>query len=487
MGFVLESAQVCVAGGAQFEVEASIPPSAVPSLSMPLDATEPYADPSGTPLANARTARTAVLSWTDARGAHQALVDGALTVGSSPSCHVVVTDPSVSHMHAGIRPTGEGIEIRDLGRRNGTFGGGLRVREAIAGDEVTLRLGRVELRLHRPIEKSTHDLWPRTEFGPLRGRSEIMRGLFQQLAEIAPNDETIMIRGETGTGKEVVARAIHEHSGRHTGPFIPVDCSTLPENLVESELFGHARGAFSGAGEAHEGAFEAADGGTLFLDEIGELPLSKQAKFLRALEAREIRRVGETHYRPVNVRVLSASHRDLRELVNQGEFREDLYFRLAVIPIRVPPLRERREDIPLLVQHFLDARRSKIEVPRVVMEKLMANAWRGNVRALRNAVVQGAVLGWERMLALRETDGAGPGDDPVAETQAASASVASPEGDVSITSGGFYAARERAKDKFEHDYVVALNAKFPGDKFGAALHAGVHAATLRKMARRHGL
>ena len=214
------------------------------------------------------------------------------------------------------------------------------------------------------------ELWPGPQFGRLIGPSVKMRELFARLARIARAPASVLIEGETGTGKELVARAIHDASPRAGRPFVVIDCGALPENLLDAELFGHARGAFTGAVAARAGAFESAEGGTVFLDEIGELPLGVQPKLLRVLESRAVRRLGENDHRPVDVRVLSATHRDLRTMVNSRAFREDLYFRLAVLPVRVPPLRERPGDIIALAQHFLP-RESAGSVPTTVFSSIV--------------------------------------------------------------------------------------------------------------------
>jgi len=209
-----------------------------------------------------------------------------------------------------------------------------------------------------------------------------MRDLFTALSHLAPLDCTIMISGETGTGKELVAQAIHQESERASGPFTVVDCGSLSESLVEAELFGHARGAFTGADQARAGAIESAENGTVFLDEIGELPMSLQPKLLRVLESSTIRRIGESKRRDVNVRFISATHRDLRAMMDRGEFREDLYFRLAVVPVCVPPVRERPEDIELLLEHFIPG--AAAWLTPAILSKLQSRRWRGNVRELRN-------------------------------------------------------------------------------------------------------
>jgi len=231
-----------------------------------------------------------------------------------------------------------------------------------------------------------------------------MRELFARLARLAPTDAPVLIHGETGTGKELVARAVHDASGRSHAPFLVVDCAALPASLLEAELYGHAKGAFTGAFAARPGVFEAAEGGTVFLDEIGELPLELQPKLLRVLESKTVRRLGESLHRAVDVRFIAATHRDLAGMVIAGAFREDLYFRLSVLPVHVPPLRERAEDIPLVVRHMLPKEEHAGFTPDIA-SRLMAMPWRGNVRELRNFVDRARALGFEEALGAAQSAG----------------------------------------------------------------------------------
>jgi len=226
--------------------------------------------------------------------------------------------------------------------------------------------------------------------GSVIGDSQVMRDLLAQVERVGASEATVMITGESGTGKEVIARLLHGASGRAGRPFVPVNCGAIPEGLVESELFGHARGAFTGAVEKRVGRFVQADGGTLFLDEIGELPPSAQAKLLRALQEREVMPVGEIKPVPVDIRIVAATHRDLEAMVNQGKFREDLYYRLAVVPIDVPPLRARQRDIPPLARWFLDAanvrNRRSVTISDAAIQAMAGYAFPGNVRELENLI-----------------------------------------------------------------------------------------------------
>ena len=231
----------------------------------------------------------------------------------------------------------------------------------------------------------------RMQLGGLVGNSAVMKELFRQILRAAASEASILLTGESGSGKELVARALHENSSRAKGPYVRVHCAALPEQLLEGELFGHARGAFTGAATAREGRFEAAHGGTLLLDEIGEVPLNIQVKLLRVLQEREIERLGENQARKVDVRIIAATHRDLPAMVNRGEFRADLYYRLRVLPLRVPALRERKEDIPLLVSSMLAniLARSKghdVQISSEAMDAFRSYTWPGNVRELANAL-----------------------------------------------------------------------------------------------------
>jgi transcriptional regulator with GAF, ATPase, and Fis domain len=299
-----------------------------------------------------------------------------------------------------------------------------------------------------------------------------MRRLFEQLGLIAPSDGTVLIQGETGSGKELVAQELHRHSARREGPFHVVDCSALPESLIEAELFGHERGAFTGAQAARPGAFEAAQGGTLFLDEIGELPPALQARLLRALEARTVKRLGSNDWRPVDVRLIAATHQDLAELCNQRLFREDLYFRLSVLRVRVPPLRERLDDIPLLVRTILDELGAPegLAVDDALLALLRSRAWRGNVRELRNTVQRALVLG---RAALDEPTG----DGAPALTTAAAAATIEP----------YKIAKARAVEAWDRGYLLNLLSAFGGNVAKAARASELDPAWIFRLVKRYGI
>jgi hypothetical protein len=329
------------------------------------------------------------LGWTDSAGAHSVALTQRAVLGSAAGVDLRILDREVSRIHAELEPTDLGTWIRDLGSRNGVYVEGVRVTGALIPEGGRIRVGSTELVVDYADSPVPVDLWPETSFHRMIGASLVMRELFAQLGRVAAADSPVLMQGETGTGKELAAQAIHEASRRAAGPFVVVDCAALPASLLEAELFGHARGAFTGAVTARAGSFEAADGGTLFLDEIGELPLSMQPKLLRVLDSMTIRRLGETAYRRVDFRVVAATNRDLRQMVNAGAFREDLYFRLAVLPVTLPPLRERPTDIPLLVRHLLAGRAP----PALNIPELQTMPWLGNVRELFNYVKRCCTLG----------------------------------------------------------------------------------------------
>ncbi|OOG23150.1 two-component system response regulator GlrR [Thioalkalivibrio denitrificans] len=299
-------------------------------------------------------------------------------------------------------------------------------------------------------------------------RSAIMEEALRQARLVADSETNVLIQSESGTGKELLARALHRASRRAAGPFVPVNCSAIPETLLESELFGHSKGSFTGATQSRKGLFESADGGTLFMDEVGDMPLAFQAKLLRVLQEGEIRPVGANRSVPVNVRVVSATHRDLEEAVEAGSFRADLYYRLNVVRLDLPPLRERRDDIPLLVRHFLteinerNGRRIEGFAPDA-METLMAASWPGNVRQLQNVVEQAAALSTTEIV-------------PASLVQRALRS--DPSGVLPLA---------EARDRFERDYLEELLQITGGNVSSAARLAGRNRTEFYKLLKRHHL
>jgi DNA-binding NtrC family response regulator len=330
------------------------------------------------------------------RGMRSSVPQGGLRVGTAPSCQLRLTDMTVSRIHCELELRRDGVRLRDGGSTNGTFVEGARVRDVDLAPGATFRLGSSTLRVLAGEEPMQIPISSLDRLGDLVGSSVEMRRVYAMIEKVAPTSATALIQGDTGTGKELVARAIHRYSPRKDGAFVAVDCGAIAPNVIESELFGHVRGAFSGAVVDRRGLFEEADNGTLFLDEIGELPLILQAKLLRTLETREIRKVGANAVRKVNVRLIAATNRPLAESVNDGSFREELYYRLAVVEIRLPPLHARRGDIPMLAQHFYRQFTNRDEqIPEELLSVLLTRSWPGNVREMRNFVERCLSLGWE--------------------------------------------------------------------------------------------
>jgi len=434
------------------------------------------------------------VTWVDAAGKHDAVIDGKVLLGSAPGSGIVVGDPTISRLHAELEAKQDGLWVRDLGSRNGTFVDGLQVLGARVPDRGKIRLGSTELVVdYNPTQRRNIEIWPTAGFGKLVGTSVAMRELFAMLARLAPMDAAVLVTGETGTGKELVARAIHDASPRASKPFVVVDCAALPENLLDAELFGHTRGAFTGAVNARAGAIESAEGGTVFLDEIGELPISMQPKLLRVLESHTVRRVGEHTHRNVDVRFLSATHRDLLTMVNANEFREDLYFRLAVLPVHVPALRLRKEDIEPLVTHFLRSSGGPSHVPAELMRELLTRPWRGNVRELRNFVDRARALGATEALAMSSQRDIIAAPEVSAASSAPSATSSNPPPTtMSLTDARMFEQaykdfRETWIDSGEKEYVRRLLLRHDRNVAAAAREAEVDRTYIYRLIRKHEL
>jgi len=413
------------------------------------------------------------------RGLRVTVRDGIAKVGTAEGNQLRLKDSSVSRVHCELTVRAETVTVRDLGSTNGTFVDDVRVRDADVPPGCLVRVGGSAFRIEAGDAPAFVALSSRSEFGELLGDSIEMRGVYALLERASPTDTTILFSGETGTGKDVAARSVHHASKRADGPFVPVDCGAIPENLIESELFGHVRGAFTGAIGNRKGAFEEAHGGTLFLDEIGEMPLSMQPKLLRALESRTIRRVGETKAVPVDVRVIAATNRDLARAVNEGTFREDLYYRLAVVEVALPPLRSRRDDIPMLAQRFF-ARLSADKgatLPAELTAQLRERPWPGNVRELRNTV--------ERMVTLGQTQARG-GEESARVSATPSVLPAGIESIVPLHLP-LKEARDAWTEEFESVYVRAMMKRTGGNLTHAAELAGVSRRFLQRLIARLSL
>ena len=393
-----------------------------------------------------------------------------LAIGIHDSNDLVLHDSTVSRFHCEIRIVDGRALVSDLQSSNGTGVEGVPVLNAFLRDGVTLSLGRTKIKFRLAKEEVKLPLSSCSQFGLLVGNSATTRAAFALLERAAASDTSVLLTGETGTGKEVAAESIHQESQRRDGPFVVVDCGAIPDNLLESELFGHERGAFSGADRQRIGAFEAASGGTLFLDEIGELSLDQQPKLLRAIEEKRIKRVGGNGYHACDIRIIAATHRQLRADVNSRRFRPDLYFRLAVLEIRLPSLKERLDDLPLLVERLLSAmpgaERTELDFTRSAefVAHLATHDWPGNVRELRSYLEQCVALS-------RATD---------LESAAFSESAT----DISVP---LLPAREAHVKKFEREYLEKLLLHHAGNTSQAARIAGLSRAALYRMLRRHGL
>jgi transcriptional regulator with GAF, ATPase, and Fis domain len=395
---------------------------------------------------------------------------GSCVVGAGAGAHIVVQDPTVSRKHVELTLVPEGVAVRDLGSRNGTFYLGQRVEKIVLALGSRIKAGAVEIALDVDTDALCERL-PDDHLGyrGLVGSSASMRRLFAILERLEGSLVNVLVQGESGVGKELVARAIHDGSSRASRALSVVNCGAIARELVLSELFGHRRGAFTGAVEQRVGAFEAADGGTLFLDEIGELPLDVQPALLRALESGEVRPVGENDAKKVNVRIVAATNRDLEDDVRAGRFRGDLYYRLAVVKLAVPPLRERPEDIEALARTFARAA-GVTELPSEVVDSLAKRRWPGNARELRNAVDAYVAIG-----ALPDGD-----------------EVELPMLDYALrklidTDKPYAEQKERVAERFTRNYLQMLLAKTGGNQSEAARVSGLERSYLGKLLAKHGI
>lgn len=419
-------------------------------------------------------------------GASWTMERDVIHIGSNKTADIVLTDPTVSRRHAEIRRGRDGVLLRDLGSMNGTFVGQVRAKEVYLGTDTLFRVGRTELSFTPADEVIDVEPSQADHFENLVGNSVAMREVFGLLERVAPTDLTVLITGETGTGKELASRAVHTRSKRSGGPLVVFDCGAAPENLIESELFGHNRGAFTGAIEARPGVFEMAHGGTIFLDEIGELPLELQPKLLRVLEQREVRRVGANKTKPIDVRVVAATNRNLREEVDRGRFREDLYYRLAVVEMGMPPLRDRNEDLPMLALHLLERSPHNGAVKTIdpaVLEVFEAYHWPGNVRELSNVIERALPFSDGTTISLSALPESMRPSRAGLPTPSSSPAVSpSQETDATLP---FKDAKDQLINAFERQYLVDLLDRYDGNVSKAARAADMDRKSITRLMKKH--
>jgi transcriptional regulator with PAS, ATPase and Fis domain len=432
--------------------------------SMPVATTEPIERDR---RASVRCFRLRVTSGPDAGKEIQSTGD-RVVIGTHPSAMFVLTDKTMSRFHCEIAIEDGRAVVRDLGSMNGTFVDGVSVLVAHLGDPATVALGSTQMLFELGDGEVTIEMHEGVRFGKLVGRSRAMRTAMALLARAAKSDVTVLLQGETGCGKDAAAESIHLESARRDKPFIVIDCASIPAQLMETELFGHEKGAFTGADRRRIGAFEAANTGTLVLDEIGELPRELQPKLLRVLESREVQRIGTNERVPVDVRVIAATNRNLRTEVNAQRFRPDLFFRIAVLEIGLPALRQHLEDLPLLVEHMLEGQADSpgaqaLRTPKLIAE-LQRHQWPGNVRELRNYV--------EGCLAL---------DSPPRLT-----ANAPPTARVDV-SKPWRLERERCMRELEREYFEKLLAAHGNNVSAAARAAGIDRIHMYRLLWRNGL
>jgi two-component system, NtrC family, response regulator GlrR len=392
-----------------------------------------------------------------------------LIVGSARRADLRIPDPTVLPRHIEVERVPGGLRFTAILGSPGVEWLGHRMERGVLGDGGVATLGRATLVVSIPGDPTADPNPTSPHFRQLRGRSFVMRKLCAELARLEQTTVPVLVTGESGVGKELVARALHESSRHADGPFVPVNCGAIPEQLIGSELFGHTRGAFTGATEPRDGAFACADGGTLFLDEIGELPIEAQPVLLRALETSEIQALGQSGSRRVQVRVVAATNRDLELAVRAGTFRQDLYYRLAVARIHVPPLRHRMEDVPELARTFAEEV-GVPTLPKSVLDDLVARAWPGNVRELKNAVLSYLALG-------ELPDADGPRD------QGADDAVA-PFIDVGVP---YMEQKARLVDRFTHHYLAALLEHTRFNQSAAARLSGLDRGYVGRLTAKHGI
>ena len=424
------------------------------------------------------------------KGSQITVARSRITVGRSAVNDLVLTDTSISGTHAEIVLGESGIQLHDLDSTNGTWVNAIRIASCYLEPGSVIKVGKTEIELlsadevQVPISGQDH-------YGALYGRSPAMREVFAVLERVAPTEMSVLIGGQTGSGKELVARALHDESNRQEGPFVVLDCGSLPRELAEAAILGHKKGAFTGAVSDRAGCFEEASGGTLFLDEIGELPLDLQPKLLRVLDRREVQRIGESQVRKVDVRVVAATHRDLRMMVGQSQFREDLYFRLSVMQVDLPPLRERGDDVLMLGEKFLEefVRMMGGTVPKpqlsdAAKDALLAETYPGNVRQLKNMIQRAAHLCRGGLIEPSDLH-LGRREEP------RSVATRKDDGETGFDPAQFERPFKEAKqsivDAFERAYFGRLLEKTDNNLSRAAAEAGITRYYLRELLKRLGM
>ncbi len=424
--------------------------------------------------------------------------DNIISIGALEDNDLVLDDETVSRHHCRIVQEGDHYLIEDLDSTNGTFLNGVRIRQAYLTSNTVITAGNADIRF-RPIDE-TVPIEPSQDerLGKIVGRSRAMREIFDILEKIAPTSATVVIEGETGTGKEVVAQTIHDMSKRSDNPFVVFDCGAVPESLIESELFGHEKGSFTGAVMSRKGLFEMAEGGTIFLDELGELSLDLQPKLLRVLEQREVRRVGSNQPIPIDVRVIAATNRSLEEEVKEGRFREDLFYRLSVVRLFLPALRERREDIPLLIEHFLDTLDCNVTPdgqPRLhgvspeALKLLESHSWPGNVRELANIIQRACSFAESEHIQRRDLP------DYLTDPDADGGLFIHPDKEQwshvpprhELQEQPFKEAKETWIASFEFDYISELLTRHRGNISQSAREADIDRKYFRQLMKKHGI
>ena len=404
------------------------------------------------------------------RGEAVRLARDPVSFGSGPQCSLVLTDKTVSRKHLEARLVGDEVLLIDCGSTNGTFIQGSRFEKIAIGFGAEVKLGRTIVKFLPDEEVVEPEPSAHTAFGSIIGADTKVRQLFTLLEDVAATNATVLIEGETGTGKELIAEEIHHHSQRRDGPFVVFDCGSVPRELIESMLFGHVKGSFTGAIADRRGAFTEAHGGTIFLDEIGEMALDLQPSLLRVLDKRAVRKIGSNTYDNIDVRVIAATNRDLRAEVAKKAFREDLYYRLAVIRVGVPPLRERGSDIPLLVSHFINQFAPGLGVTPDDMARLARHSWPGNVRELRNVIERSCLLARGTSINLED----------------ALAADASPSVGIR-TDLPFKEAKGQLVEMFEREYIEDLMRRHKMNLSAGAREAQIDRKYLRELIRKYNL